>query len=104
MSYFASLRGTLSRGSTQRWSVIEKETQKATNRGPRTVFLGFRENRVLKTGLDGQRRVVVRIDNIDGVSCMQGTFVGTFGYTSINALGFMGSYKDEVLATFDLLL
>ena len=73
-------------------------------RGSKTVCLGFKENKILKTGLDGHRRVVIRIDNIEGVSCMQGTFVGTFGYTSINALGFMGSYKDEVLATFDLLL
>ena len=104
VSYFASLRGTLSRNATQQWSVIERETQKAATRGDKTVYLAFKENKVLKTGLDGHRRVVIRIDNIDGMSCMQGTFVGTFGYTSINALGLMGSYKEVVPATFDIIL
>ena len=104
LSYFASLRARFSRSSTKIWSVFEKETRNAAIKGANEVEIGFKENLLLKTGLNGNRRVLIQMENIDGVSCMQGTFVGSFRYTSINCLGFTSMYETEVTATFDIVL
>ena len=104
ISYFASLRAHFSRNSTERYSVIERETQDVVRRGRNTLELIFNENRKLKNGLNGERRVSIRVENIEGVSCIRGTFDASFRYTAAHPLGFVKSYLENVTTTFTIAL
>lgn len=66
--------------------------------------LRFSENRQLKKGLNGDKHVSIRMESIEGVSCIQGTFDARFGYTTVNPFGFTRSHLEEVTATFTLTL
>ena len=104
ISYFASLRAHFSRSSTERYSVIERETQDVVRRGRNTLELIFNENRKLKNGLNGERRVSIRVENIEGLSCIRGTFDASFRYTAAHPLGFVKSYLENVTTTFTIAL
>lgn len=56
ISYVATLHAQLSHILTQKWSVIEMETQEAQIRGCSGVQLKFIENEQLKKGLDGVKK------------------------------------------------
>lgn len=104
VSYFASLRARLSHSSTERWSVIEKETQEAITRGCHEVELKFVENSQLKKGLNGVRRVSVQMDNVHGVSCIQGTFAAVFRYSVVHPFGLTTSHSEQATTSLTLTL
>lgn len=104
ISHFASLRARLSCTSTEKYSVVEKEKEEGVRRGPRGVELMFKENKMLKKGLSGEKRISIRVDKVEGVSCIQGTFKGMFGYLAVGPLGFTRFRKEEVATTFTITL
>ena len=83
---------------------MEKESQEVVRRGLHTVELTFNENRKLKKGLKGERRVSIRLDKIEGLTCIQGTFLGGFRYTAVHRLGFTRVYEERVTTTFTITL
>lgn len=104
ISYFASLRARLLRSSTERYSVVEKETREVVRRGLHTVVIAFDENRILKKGLRGERRVNVCLAKVEGLTCIEGTFLASFKYTAVHPLGFTRTYEEKVTTTFTITL
>ena len=104
ISYFASLHAHFSRSSTERYSIVERESQEVVRRGLHTVELTFNENRKLKNGLKGERRVGIRLEKVEGLTCIQGTFLGSFRYTAVHPLGFTRAYEEKVSTTFTITL
>ena len=104
ISYLASLRARLSLASTKRYSVVEKETREVMNWGDDEVKLGFNENGELKRGLKGERRVRIRMENVEGVSRIDATFRASFKSTAVHSFGFSSSHLDHFDATFTLIL
>ena len=64
----------------------------------------FEENKKLEKGLQGERRVTIRLDKVEGVSQIQGTFNATYRYVVAYPLGFTKLYKERITTTFDITL
>lgn len=67
--------------------MIEKEMRDVITQGDDALDLLFHENSVLKKGLNGIRRVSIRLDAIEGVSSISCTFTASLKYTAVHAFG-----------------
>lgn len=103
ISYIALAGAKYSRTSTKKYCVTEKETREVIT-GQDGIDLRFHENRILMKGLNGNRDVTVRVEDVNGASSIPCTFTACLKYTAVHALGLTTSHLLHIDTTFTLLL
>ena len=104
ISYFASLCAKLARTSAHRYRITEREIRAGSTRGLHAVNLRFHENNVLRKGLNGERRVSIRMDNVEGVTSICCTLTARVKYTAVRTFGLITSHLENIDTTFTLAL
>ena len=104
ISYLASLLAKLTRTSTHRYRITEKETRSGSARGLHAVNLRFHENNVVRQGLNGERRVSIQMDDVEGVTSLYCTFTARVRYTAVRSFGLTTSHLENIDTMFTLIL
>ena len=104
ISYFASLCAKLARTSAHRYRITEREIRAGSTRGLHAVNLRFHENNVLRKGLNGERRVSIRMDDVEGVTSICCTLTARVKYTAVRTFGLITSHLENIDTTFTLAL
>ena len=104
VSYVASLRAKLTRSTTQRYRVTEKEKREGSKQGLHGVNLRFHENVVLRKGLDGERRIAICVEDLEGSTCIRCICTTRLRYTVVHTFGVTTSHSKIVDTVFELKL